>query len=119
MVPDGVKPIGCRGVFPLKTNPDGTQRFKARLVIKGDEQVPGIDFGETFAPVAELASLRLLVDLSALKGWEMHHMDISTAFLNPAIDHDVYMQYRRALSCLNRRSSIPPLFVNLKRHFMA
>ena len=100
MVPDGVKPIGCRWVFLLKTNLDGTQRFKARLVIKGYEQVPGIDFGKMCAPVAKLVSLRLHVALSALNGWEMHHMDVSTTFLKPAIDNDVYMQLPEGIEWL-------------------
>jgi len=100
MVPDGMKQIGCKWDFLVKTNPDGTQRFKARLAIKGYEQVPWIDFGATFAPVAKLVSLRLLVALSALNGWEMHHMDVPTAFLNPAIDNDVYMQLPEGIEWL-------------------
>jgi len=91
-VPDGIKPIGCKWVFLLKTNPDETQRFKARLVIKGYHQIPGIDFGETFAPVARLVSFRLLVELTILHNWEIHHIDVSTAFLNPPVDGDIYMQ---------------------------
>ena len=66
----------------MKTNPDGSQRFKARLVIKGYEQT---DIGETFAPVAKLASLRMILALAALNGWEIDHMDMVTAFLNPPL----------------------------------
>jgi len=100
MVPNGVKPIGCRWAFLLKTKLDGTQRFKARLVITGYEQVPGIDLGATFAPVAKLLSLPPLVPPSGLNRWEMHHMDVSIACLNLAINNDVYMQLPECIDWL-------------------
>ena len=100
IIPAGTQPIGCKCVFLLKTNPDGTRRFKARLVIKGYEQIPRIDFGETFAPVARLVSFRLLVALTALNQWGKHHMDVSTAFLNPPIDGEIYMQLPEGIEWL-------------------
>jgi len=87
----GRKPIGCQWVFTTKVNYDGSKRYKARLVIKGYEQVPGIDFGDTFAPVPKLVSFRMLMALSALYGWHVHHIDVVTAFLNPASDEPVSM----------------------------
>jgi transposase InsO family protein len=86
------KAIGSRWVFRTKLNPDGTTKFKARLVIKGYEQVKGIDFNETYAPVSKLSTLRMLLAISAQKGWKIDHMDVKSAFLNPEIDNDnVYM----------------------------
>ena len=99
-IPASTQPIGCKWVFLLKTNPDGTQRFKARLVIKGYQQIPGIDFGETFAPVARLVSFHVLVALTALNKLEMHHMDVSTAFLNPPINGEIYMQLPEGIEWL-------------------
>jgi len=96
----GRKPIGCKWVFRTKINFDGSKRYKARLVIKGYEQVPGIDFGDTFAPVAKLASFRMLMALSALYGWHVHHMDVVTAFLNPVIDEDVSMELPEGIDWL-------------------
>lgn len=64
----GRRPIGCKWVFRAKINLDGSKRYKARLVIKGYEQVPRIDFGDTFAPVAKLVSFRMQIALSALYG---------------------------------------------------
>jgi len=95
-----IKAIGSRWVYILKTNHDGSHRFKARLVIKGYEQVPGVDFGETFAPVARLVSFRLLVALATLNKWEIHHMDVSTAFLNPPVDGNIYMQLPEGIDWL-------------------
>ena len=76
----------------MKTHPDWTQPFNARLVLKGYKQIPGIDFGETFAPVARLVSFQLLVALTILNHWEIYHIDVSMAFLNPPVDGDIYMQ---------------------------
>jgi hypothetical protein len=86
------KAIGSKWVFKTKRNPDGSTRFKARLVIKGFEQRRGQDFDETYAPVGKLTTLRYLLGLAAKQRWSIHHMDVVTAFLNPAIDRDdVYM----------------------------
>jgi len=59
------KPIGCKWVYKTKTNPDGTLRYKARLVIKGYEQVEGVDFEETYAPVSKLPTLHYLMSCAA------------------------------------------------------
>jgi len=84
--------IGCRWVFKTKVNADNSIRLKARLVIKGYEQVEGTDYGETYAPVAKLVSFRLLLALAARNNWLIDHMDVVTAFLNPPIDEDIYME---------------------------
>jgi len=88
IVPVGAHPIGCKWVYVLKSNPDGSRRFKARLVIKGYQQT---DIGETYAPVAKLVSLRMIIALAASNGWELDHMDVVTAFLNPPVKDDIYM----------------------------
>ena len=80
------EPIGCKWIYQKKTNPDGSTRYKARLVIKGYEQKEGIDYDETYAPVSKMATFRLLLALSAQHGWNVNHMDVVTAFLNPKID---------------------------------
>jgi hypothetical protein len=89
---DGQKPISSKWVFKTKRNPDGSIRYKARLVIRGFEQVEGIDFNETYAPVGKLTTLRYMLSKAALHGWQIDHLDVVTAFLNPALDSDVYMQ---------------------------
>ena len=96
----GRKPIGCNWVFRTKVNYNGSKRYKARLVIKGYEQVPGIGFGDIFAPVAKLVSVRMLMALSALYGWHVHHMDVVTTFLNPAIDEPVSIELPEGIDWL-------------------
>ena len=83
LVPAEVKSIGCRWVWRKKINPDGSVRHKARLVMKGYEQIPRVDFGDTFAPVAKLTSLHLILGHAILNGWETHHMDVVLRFSIP------------------------------------
>lgn len=91
VLPDGPKPIACRWVFKTKRNKDGTVKFKARLVVKGYLQRHGIDFDDTYAPVARLTTLRVLLSLAATHGWLVTHMDVVAAFLNPKIDRETYI----------------------------
>ena len=90
-VPAGVMPISSKWVFRTKELPGGGIRYKARLVIQGFEQQAGIDYNETFAPIAKLQSLRMMLALAAIHDWEIDQMDVVTAFLNPNVDGDVYM----------------------------
>ena len=62
------------------------------MVAKGYSQVHGIDYNETFAPVAKMDSIRLALAIVASKQWEVHHMDVKCAFLNGDITEDIYMQ---------------------------
>ena len=92
-LPPGRKAIGCRWVFKLKCKADGSiDRYKARLVAKGFAQRPGLDFGQVFAPTARWAALRAIFALAAIEDMEMYSLDISNAFLNGELDHEVYMQ---------------------------
>jgi len=84
-----VKPTGSKSVYKTKHNPDGTIRYKARLVIKGYEQP---DLRETYAPVGKRTTSRYLISMVGKHGWNIDHLDGVTAFLNPEIDNDdIYM----------------------------
>ena len=92
-LPSGRHAIGCKWVFKIKRHADGSvDRYKARLVAKGYSQKEGLDYKETFAPVAKFASIRTLLALAAHQDYEVHQMDVVTAFLNGDLDVDLYMQ---------------------------
>ncbi|KAI8124587.1 Retrovirus-related Pol polyprotein from transposon TNT 1-94 [Lucilia cuprina] len=92
-LPPGKKAIGCKWVYNVKKNEEGSvTRFKARLVAKGCSQEYGINFKETFSPVLRYSSIRLIFAIAAEKGLYLHHVDISTAYLNSTLDEEVYMK---------------------------
>ena len=90
--PPGVTAIGCKWVFKKKTDVDGNvQIHKARLVAKGYGQVQGIDYDETYSPVAMLKSVRIILAIAAYFDYEIWQMDVKTAFLHGNLTEDVYM----------------------------
>jgi len=90
--PQNRKVIGVKWVFRTKLNADGTiNKHKARLVVKGYAQVFGVDFSETFAPVARLDTIRLLLAIAAQKGWKVFQLDVKSAFLNGFLEEEIYV----------------------------
>jgi hypothetical protein len=92
-LPSGSKPIGCKWIFKKKMKSDGSiDKYKARLVAKGYRQSKGIDYFDTYAPVARISSIRTLISLASIYNLEIHQMDVKTAFLNGYLDEEVYME---------------------------
>lgn len=90
--PSDIKPIGLKWIFKIKKNSDGSiNKHKARLVAKGYVQKHGIDFDEVYAPVARIETIRFLFALAATSGWEIHHLDVKTAFLHGELKELVYV----------------------------
>nr|GEZ00363.1 zinc finger, CCHC-type [Tanacetum cinerariifolium] len=92
-LPPGCKLLGCKWIFKKKMKVDGTiDKFKARLVIQGFRQKAGIDYFDTYAPVARITTIRLLLALAAIHNLVIYQMDVKTAFLNGDLDEEVYMK---------------------------
>ena len=90
-LPPGKTPIKTKWVYVIKYKNGQILKYKARLVAKGYEQIYGIDFEETFAPVARLTSLRILLAISAKLHLDVQQMDVETAFLNAQLEEEVYI----------------------------
>ena len=91
-IPEGIKPIGCKWIFKRKRGTYGkVGTYKARLVAKGYRQRYGIDYDETFSPVAMLKFIQIMLALAAHFDYEIWQMDVRTAFLNREMEEEVYM----------------------------
>lgn len=91
-LPSQKKAIAVKWVYKIKLNPNGeVNKYKARLVAKGFLQKPGVDFGEVFAPVARIETVRLVIAYAHWHNWPMYHLDVKSAFLNGPLDEEVYV----------------------------
>lgn len=90
--PEDRSVVSCKWVFSRKRNEAGKlAAYKARLVARGFTPRQGLDFHETYSPVARIATLRLMLALAVERDLEIHQMDVKTAFLNGKLEEDIYM----------------------------
>jgi hypothetical protein len=80
-------------------------RYKVRLVVKGWQQIQGVDYNETFVPISKLITLRLLLAMCLSNNWKVCHLDVVMAFLNPKIDNDnIYMDLPDGMDWVDERT---------------
>jgi hypothetical protein len=85
--------VSSRWIFKIKHAADGSiEKYKARFVARGFSQKEGIDYEETFAPVARYTSIRTIITLLTKMKWKLHQMDVNTTFLNGVIEEEVYIE---------------------------
>jgi cobalamin biosynthesis protein CobT len=107
--------VGTKWVFRNKQDEHGVvTRNKARLVAKGYSQVEGLDFDETYAPVARLESIRILLAYATYHGFKLYQMDVKSAFLNGPIKEEVYVDQPPGLKIVSTLT----MFINSQRRFM-
>jgi hypothetical protein len=91
--PEGKSVVTSKWIYKIKHTVDGSiERHKMRFVAREFSQVEGIDYEETFAPVARYTSIRMIVSPAASMGWRVHQMDVKTTFLNGESEKEVYIE---------------------------
>ena len=91
--PKGKSVVTSKWIYKIKHAADGSvEKYKARFVTRGFSQKEGIDYEETFAPVARYTSIQAIISLAFVMGWKLHQMDMKTAFLNGVIEEEVYIE---------------------------
>ena len=92
-LPEDKNCIGVKWIYKTKLNADGdVEKYKAILVAQGFSQQPGIDYNETFAPVAIIDMVRMVLAIAAHNKWYVHQMDVMSAFLNGSLEEEVYVR---------------------------
>ena len=112
--PEDVRPIGCKWIFKRKRDIDvKVETFKARLVVKGYTQKEGVDYEETFSPVAMLKSIRILFSIATFLDYEIWKMDVKTDFLNGYLEESIYMMQPKGFMAKGQQKKVCKLLKSI------
>ena len=99
--------IGTKWIYKIKYKSDGSiDKHKARLVAKGYAQQEGIDYTETFAPVAKMDTIRTVLVVAAQHGWIIYQMDVKSAFLNGYVDEEIYVEQPQGFEIAGKENKV-------------
>jgi hypothetical protein len=105
--PEGKSVVTSKWLYKLKHAADGSiEKYKARFMAQGFSQVEGVDYDETFAPVAGYTSIKVVISIAAEMGWKIHQMDVKTTFLNGLIEEEVYIEQPLGFEVHGRESHV-------------
>ena len=114
-MPTGRKLVGCKWVLRKKYKADGSlDKYKARLVAKGFTQQLGVDFVDTYSPVAKFTSVRIIMIVAARLDLKLHQLDVKTVFLNGDLKEEIYMDQPDGFQIKSQEGK----FCRLKNHCM-
>ena len=105
--PEAKSIVTSKWIYKIKHVADGNiEKYKARFVACGFSQKEGIDYEETFAPVARYTSIRLVLALAAVMKWKIHQMDVNTTFLHGVLEEEVYVEQPLGFATHDRESHV-------------
>jgi hypothetical protein len=105
--PKGKSVVTSKWIYKIKHTTDGSvEKYKARFVARGFSQVEGIDYEETFDPLARYTSIPTIIALVASMGWKLHQMDVKTTFLNGEIEEEVYIEQPKGFVIHDEKSHV-------------
>ena len=99
--------VSSKWIYKIKNAADGSiEKYKARFMARGFSQKKGIDYEETFVPVARYTSIRTIMALTSTMKWNLHQMDVNTTFLNSVIEEEVYIEQPQGFEVEDRRTYV-------------
>ena len=105
--PEGKSVVTSKWSYKIKYVADGNiEKYKARFVARGFSQVEGVDYDETFAPIARYTSIGSIISIATEMGWQIHQMDVKTAFLNGIIQEEVYIEQPQGFEVHGKESYV-------------
>jgi hypothetical protein len=99
--------VSSKWIYKTKHSVDGSiEKYKARFVARGFSQKEGIDYEETFSPVARYTSIRAILVIAAVMKWKVHQMDVKTTFLNGVVEEEVYVEQPQGFETHDRKTHV-------------